>query len=190
MKTDSAIWRACASASGYEVSDDGRVRRSGASTELSQFNSGSGYPTVSTWLHGKRRNFSVHRLVAGAFCSRPEGTTQVNHIDGNKQRNCQANLEWCTPSQNSIHAVRVTRVARAPVMHGTANAQHRPVVRIDIERGTRTNFRTMTEAASTGFDIRGIYAACCGEQKTHRGYAWAYSDGPKTRSHNRRGEGL
>jgi hypothetical protein len=59
------------------------------------------------------KSFSIHRLVAHAFCPRPEhlkdvpyDELQVNHIDGNKQNNHYTNLEWCTSSENHKHGHR------------------------------------------------------------------------------------
>lgn len=46
----------------------------------------------------------LHRMVAEVWCDRPEGTTQVNHKDGNKGNNCAENLEWVTPKENVQHA--------------------------------------------------------------------------------------
>jgi hypothetical protein len=46
----------------------------------------------------------VHRMVALAFLGEPVGKMDVNHKDGNKKNNSLSNLEWCTRSENQIHA--------------------------------------------------------------------------------------
>lgn len=53
-------------------------------------------------INGK--TYSVHRIMAEAFCSNPNQDTIVNHIDGNKGNCSPSNLEWCTSSENSKHA--------------------------------------------------------------------------------------
>ena len=67
-----------------------------------------GYEKVS--ICGKQ--YSVHRLVALAYCDKDVGKCDVNHIDGNKLNNNFKNLEWVTKSENMIHAFS-TGLARA-----------------------------------------------------------------------------
>ena len=55
---------------------------------------------------GKRKDFKAHRLVAEYFIDNPNDYPIVNHIDGNKANNNIENLEWCTYSQNNIHAYK------------------------------------------------------------------------------------
>lgn len=57
---------------------------------------------------GSDVNAQVHRLVAAAFCKNddPKHKTVVNHIDGDPSNNKASNLEWCTQSENTQHAIR------------------------------------------------------------------------------------
>ena len=67
----------------------------------------SGYKVVSLKFDdGTRRNVYVHRLMAQTFLPNPENKREVNHIDGNKLNNNIDNLEWCTSSENRLHAYR------------------------------------------------------------------------------------
>ena len=58
-------------------------------------------------LDGSKRTFRVHRLVMMAFNPVENmDELEVNHIDGNKKNNKIENLEWCTASENQIHAFK------------------------------------------------------------------------------------
>jgi NUMOD4 motif./HNH endonuclease. len=97
----------------YEVSDQGRVRRScgGRATFVGRIQkptlSRKGYPIANLNRDGRRQIIPVHKLVALAFIGpRPAGK-EINHLDGNKTNNALPNLEFVTPSENMRHSYRV-----------------------------------------------------------------------------------
>jgi len=60
--------------------------------------------------HSVKRH-QVHRLVAQAFI--PGGNINqvcVNHKDNNGQHNVRSNLEWCTHTENMLHAQKQGRL--------------------------------------------------------------------------------
>lgn len=64
-----------------------------------------GYKRVALRKIGSKQSkyHSIHKLVALAFLGESE-LPQVNHKDGNKLNNMVDNLEYCTMSENMIHA--------------------------------------------------------------------------------------
>lgn len=63
-----------------------------------------GYERVALSKNNKRKFFPVHRLVAIAFIPNPENKPCINHKNGVKTDNMVENLEWCTYSENTLHA--------------------------------------------------------------------------------------
>jgi len=92
--------------SGWAISENGQVRNTTTGRVLSPCDNGRGYLLVGKYINGKKKNFYVHRLVAEAFLTKGAGKTEVNHINGDKRDNRAQNLEWCTSSENKIHAFR------------------------------------------------------------------------------------
>jgi len=111
-------WRDVPNFEGYQVSSLGKIRgidrlkqgRNGLrltrGQEMKQMLNKKGYPEVRLRKNGTHTRL-VHKLVASAFLVKPEGCTQINHINGIKTDNSIVNLEWVTNSENQLHAYKL-----------------------------------------------------------------------------------
>lgn len=88
------------------VTPDGRVMNMISHKWLALCDNGHGYKQVFVSVHNKRYMRYVHRLVAECFIPNPNNAPEINHKDGDKSNNTVDNLEWCTRSENAIHAIR------------------------------------------------------------------------------------
>jgi len=118
----------------YEVSSDGLVRslnwegHPGIIKVLKSHITKSprnkvGYHVVR--LHRGKKQFSkfVHRLVLEAFKGTPLERLEGNHIDGDTLNNRPENLEWCTSSENHVHAYN-TGLSKPPPSQKGAGTQY------------------------------------------------------------------
>lgn len=106
---------------------------------------------------GIKKSFKVHRLVAIAFIENPNNFPQVNHLDGNKTNNKIENLEWCTASENQLHAIKIglriknpwnkeniNRAARGS-RHGNASLTEKDVLEIRSLRSSGISPQKLAE---------------------------------------------
>lgn len=167
---------------GYYITDCGdvysRVRQNNYRFhKVTAHDNGHGYLIVGLWKKGKNHSKKIHRLVADAFIPNPNHKEQVNHKDGNKRNNTVNNLEWCTPSENSLHRNRVLGYSGS--MRGRYGKDC-PYVKIVLQikdNKVVDEFYGICEAQrQTGICCVNISACCRGKAKTAGGYQWKYKN--------------
>lgn len=92
----------------YEVNSQGVVRSKHKLKQghiMGQRIDWAGYWSVRLNKPGRKSSTQrIHRLLANAFISNPEGKCCVNHLNGNKLDNSLENLAWATHPENTLHA--------------------------------------------------------------------------------------
>lgn len=123
------------------------------------------YKRVRIFKDKKSISVGVHRLVAQAFIPNPDNKPFVNHIDGDQSNNRVDNLEWCTQSENVMHAYRV-------LGYKASGGREKRRVRL-VETGQV--FNSIKEASvKTGHNRTSIISCCKGRYKTASGVHWEY----------------
>lgn len=160
---DEERWRISTEYPQYEVSDWGRIRHINGHPRKTRIV--AGYAYVCIRKDGKAHNIRLHRLIAKAFVPNPFNKPHVNHKDGNKINNAANNLEWCTPSENEHHKIKILGIKQIP-----------PIIQKSVVcLETNQIFPSIKEAAET-MEICGkhIGEAASGRRKTACGYHWSF----------------
>jgi hypothetical protein len=170
----------------YQVSNFSRVKSIDRTVErhghlmnikgiiMTPTSSKQGYPSHRFSLNGKLRTENVHRLVAEAFIPNPENKKFVNHKNGLKHDNRIENLEWCTCSENCLHAVRTGLTVQKKMEH---NHRARPVIQFDLSGNFINRYKCALYAVKEhGFDSGSISKACSGKLHTAYGFIWRFED--------------
>ena len=133
---------------------------------LKQSKDAEGYPIVGLTKNGKRKTNLVHRLVAETFLP------IINHIDGNKENNNIANLEFCNQSHNIKEAFRL---GLQKATKGKESTSSKKVRQYDLKGNFIREWDcTMDIQRELKYANQNISACCRKESKSAYGYVWRY----------------
>ena len=164
----------------YQVSDFGNVR--GSRGLMKPRINGRGYVMVGLRRNGEpQKIFNIHRLVAGHFIPNPNGYKYVNHIDGDKTNNDCNNLEWCTQSQNQLHAyekgLQVLTDEQVSRLNYYAKEKRRPIRVVNKKLGIDKAFESIKEAGdSLDCNEKTLRNVLMGRNVSRLGYEVYYLD--------------
>ena len=162
----------------YQVSNMGNVmslnyRGTGKKRILKQGKTSWGYLQVGLSKDGKTKWYTLHRLVANAFLSNPQGYKEINHKDQNKENNIVSNLEFCSAEYNINYGDRTERVAEKLTNNPKKS---KAIIAIDIVTGLILEFPSAREASrQLKVNRSGIVACLKGRGKTCGGFYWFYA---------------
>ena len=173
----------------YTIDTEGNVYSKRKHKYLKQTINKYGYCKVTLQKDKYKKMYSVHRLVAEAFIPNYNKLPQVNHIDGNKQNNHVANLEWCTAKHNMNEAVRTglfdncKKIQKENAVKNNLNKYHilanevtkKKVAQYDKQNNLLNTYESISEASrKTGITITSISYSANGKRKTAGGFIWHF----------------
>ena len=190
------IWKVIEGTEGrYEVSNTGKIRSlnylgHGTTKELALTRDEKGYLRVRIYVDGVRKTVRVHRVVAETFIPNPYEKPEVNHKDGNKENNCDWNLEWTTERENTLHAYRSGLKEKTrehcrkmglsvgkEILRKSREARKTPVIAIRLEDGAVFEYNSQAEASEkTGALQPNINKVLSGDRKSANGFVFRYKE--------------
>ena len=74
---------------------------------------------VKFFRDGKRKTFSLKKLVAGAFLESPKADEKLVHVDGNTDNICAENLKWQKKAQKKRNIYRFEDNKNGEIFEGS-----------------------------------------------------------------------
>ncbi len=138
----------------------------------------SGYLTVVLSKYNKPKMFRVSRLIAITFIPTEDTNLQVNHINGIKTDNRVENLEWCTASENILHAwaTGLKKPSINPWKGKNGHPNGKRVYKYSLDEKFIEEFHSRLQAAkSINMSKWSITRACQSKMKREfGGFKWSY----------------
>lgn len=139
---------------------------------------------VHVCIHSKK--VRVHRLVAKAFLPKPNGASEIDHINNDGTDNRACNLMWCTHKENMGNPItkknKEIYYPRSESLRNELGVTVRVFGSDNKDKAKRIAqykdgtlirvYDSMGEAEKCGFLKTSVSAALHGRLKTYRGYTW------------------
>jgi hypothetical protein len=161
-----------------DISKSGIVRNIKTKKRVIGFSDGR-YQRIAGDISVNNLSMALHRLVAFTFIDNPNDKPYVNHIDGNTFNNCVDNLEWCTQSENMIHAFATGLISK--------ETKQKNIYQLDLNGSIIKMFNSVNEACKTLECTDSSISSCCSDYNndnysTYNGYQWCYVENYKNRT--------
>lgn len=162
----------------YQVSTSGRIKSVARHTTKggimkTYLSKDTGYIGLSLSKNGKVRYATIHRIMAEAFIPNPENKPCINHKNSIRNDNRIENLEWCTHSENNIHAYKFgnNKITKNHLSQKTK----KPVLQYDLSGNFIREFNSArTVEKLCNINHSNIRKCCIGKAKKANGFIWKY----------------
>ena len=169
----------------YKVSNQGRIYSLISNKFLKTRKEKSNYLLIDLCKNGKKKTYSVHRLVASTFLPNPSNLPQVNHKDENPSNNHLENLEWCDAKYNTNYGSRTERMLQNPNYQATrekcskaaAEKCSKPVLQFTRQGEFVKEYPSTCEAERQTKIPKSNISRCCLEKRKSAGkYLWRFKE--------------
>ena len=132
------------------------------------------YKRVKLYKEGHGKLYKLHRLIAEAFIPNPQNKPCIDHKKPLSEggTNEISNLHWVTYYENNHNPISEEKRCKALKNNSSSHEVHQYTKDGELVK----IWESVGECARNGYN-KGHVAACCrGEQQSHKGFIWKYSN--------------
>ena len=174
------IWKTIEDYPNYMVSNLGNVKalnynKTGEEKILKTSHNNGGYHSLTLSKNNKKKQITVHKLVAEAFIPNPENKPCIDHINTDRTDNRAENLRWVTYQENQNNPKTI--VNHSVAVKGNKNPMAKEILQYTLTNEFIKSWDcSMDVQRELGINNANIIQCCKGKRKTTGGYKWVYGN--------------